>query len=101
MDKNVLNASLIKWQHQPLEIITNEPAKLEVILQGEFILTGTIANLSLSLNYKNGQWVTNKSFYPQEQQEYACYETSSLVYKALYSSNNLRKIHKTHTGRNL
>lgn len=32
---------------------------------------------------------------------FACYETSSLVYKALYSSNDLRKIHKTHTGRNL
>ncbi len=79
MDKNVLNASLIKWQHQPLEIITNEPAKLEVILQGEFILTGTIANLSLSLNYKNGQWVTNKSFYPQEQQEYDLYYTQKEV----------------------
>ena len=45
MDNNVLNASLISWQHQPLEITTNEPNKLEVILQGEFILTGTTTNL--------------------------------------------------------
>lgn len=107
MDKNVLNASLIKWQHQPLEIITNEPAKLEVILQGEFILTGTIANLSLSLNYKNGQWVTNKSFYPQEQQEYDLYytqkEVQNIVEDILHRVEKVKNAYPVHddTSRDL
>lgn len=59
--------SLIRWQHQPLEILTNQPNELTVRLSGEFILTGTETQLSLTLSRQNGQWLLDTSFSPLEQ----------------------------------
>lgn len=100
MDNNVLNASLISWQHQPLEITTNEPNKLEVILQGEFILTDTTTTLPLTLTLKNSQWQTDNSFCPQEQPASDYYytetELQNIVEDVLYRVDKVKNVYPVH-----
>ena len=105
MDNNVLEASLISWQHQPLEITTNEPNKLEVILKGEFILTGTITNMPLTLTLKNSQWQTDNSFCPQEQTPSNYYytetELQNIVEDVLYRVDKVKNAYPIHDDKSI
>ena len=60
--------SLIKWEHQPIEIIINKQDKLQVMLKGNFMLTGLETTLPLTLTKINDQWLLDESFSPQEQE---------------------------------
>lgn len=83
--------SLIRWQHQPLEILTNQPNELTVRLSGEFILTGTETQLSLTLSRQNGQWLLDTSFSPLEQPAndfyYTKEELQSIVNETITRAN--------------
>lgn len=94
MDSRVLTASLIKWQHQPLEIIVNKADKLKVLLQGEFILTGSQTQLPLTLTQQNDQWQLDKNFCPLEQKPedyyYGSDKLQNIINDVLYRVNNAK-----------
>lgn len=89
--------SLINWQHQPLEITINQKNKIQVMLKGEFILTGTDTTLPLTLIKKDDQWLLDESFSPQEQKTedyyYSQKELQNILDSTLIKANKANKLY--------
>lgn len=89
--------SLINWQHQPLEITINQKDKIQVMLKGEFILTGTDTTLPLTLIKKDDQWLLDESFSPQEQKPedyyYSQKELQNILDSTLIKANKANKLY--------